>query len=255
MPIDSQSGVYFEVHGSGIPLLFGFPLMASQMQVFGPEGEAMRAALLDDLKDRYSVLFIDYPGIGRSADIPPQALTAERVCEDILAVVDAAGFSRFAYVGYSWGGAVGLQLAWRTKRLMALAVGGWTPIGGQYKDMLSASLAQAYDPPEDVQVVLRSPDQYRQWSTFYASIQDWPESDALKVHCPSLVFAGSKGDVAAGDEWIRIASTLRENTGTLQAAGWQVHLAPDRDHASTLDPSILLPVLRPFLDEACGYGR
>ncbi|MFO0444000.1 MAG: alpha/beta fold hydrolase, partial [Betaproteobacteria bacterium] len=59
------------------------------------------------------MLLLDYPSIGRSRDIAPEALTADRVCADLLGVADAAGCERFAYWGYSWGGNVGLQLATR----------------------------------------------------------------------------------------------------------------------------------------------
>jgi pimeloyl-ACP methyl ester carboxylesterase len=39
-------------------------------------------------------------------------------------VADAAGFERFAWLGYSWGGVMVLQLAWRSNRLSTLICGG-----------------------------------------------------------------------------------------------------------------------------------
>ena len=62
----------------------GFPLMASQAEIFGAEAGAMRDAFLAGLTDTCQVLLLDYPSIGRSADIPGDQLTADRVCADRL---------------------------------------------------------------------------------------------------------------------------------------------------------------------------
>jgi len=250
MPLDHTSGVYYELTGSGSPLLLGFPLMASQEEIFGPEAGGLTGAFIERLAHKHRLLFMDYPGIGRSADIPTDQLTAAQVCADILAVADAAGFDRFSYWGYSWGAAVGLQLAWRTDRLSALVIGGWPPLGGQYVDMLKASLEQVDDPPPEVQVVLRSPAQYRQWSTFYASVQDWPERLAVEsLQCPRLAYAGGEGDVSAGKEWIRNAGILNEKRVLLEQMGWRVVLVPGRNHATCLDAEVVVPMLESVLGD------
>jgi hypothetical protein len=55
-------------------------------------------------------------------------------------VADAAGAARFAWYGYSWLALAGLQLAIRTDRLTALAMG-WPPLGGPYAEMLRVTIA------------------------------------------------------------------------------------------------------------------
>jgi pimeloyl-ACP methyl ester carboxylesterase len=139
---------------------------------------------LDRLSDRYRVLRVDYPSIGGSRDIAPEALTADRVCADLLAVASAAGFDRFAYWGYSWGAAVGLQLAARTDRLTALVLGGWPPLGAPYDGILQATRLKQPDPEPSSLKVLRSKAQYRQWETFYVSLQGWPEAEAWRASVP-----------------------------------------------------------------------
>ena len=112
MPTDTRSGIYYEIHGKGIPLLLGFPIFASYAQVFGAtQAITVRDGFLARLTDRYRVLLIDYPSIGGSATIAPEELTADRACADHLAVADAAGFDSFAFWGYTFGAATGLQLA------------------------------------------------------------------------------------------------------------------------------------------------
>jgi pimeloyl-ACP methyl ester carboxylesterase len=249
MPVHEKTGIYYEVHGHGTPLLLGFPIMASHAEIFGTAAAAVREGFLSGLTDRYRVLLMDYPSIGRSANIAPADLTAERVCDDLLAVADAAGFDRFIYWGYSWGAAAGLQLSLRTDRLCGLVMGGWPPLGAQYDDVLASAQEQIANPPPEVQVVLRSPAQYAQWSHFYRSLGHWSEQQAARnVGVPRLAYAGAEGDVMAGRRLIRNASTLRARQPELEAMGWQVRLIPGQGHAVGLDASIVVPLVRSFLD-------
>ncbi|RPH97386.1 MAG: alpha/beta hydrolase [Lysobacterales bacterium] len=249
MPHDQASGTYYEVHGQGTPLLLGFPILASHAQVFGEAAGPIRDGFLERLTDRYRVLLMDYPSIGRSRDIAPELLTADRVCADLLSVASAAGFGGFIYWGYSWGAAAGLQLASRSDRLLGLVIGGWPPLGAQYADVLAAVEEQMDDPPPEVQVVLRSSAQYAQWAAFYRSIDTWPEERAARsTACPRLAFAGADGDVYAGTRLIRNASILRARKEELEAMGWRVELIPGKGHSVGLEPETVVPVVRAFLD-------
>jgi len=249
MPIDTQSGVYFELHGDGEPLLLSFPIMATHAEIFGEAAGAIRSSYLDQLTDRFRVLLVDYPSIGRSVDIAPNELTADRVCRDLFSVMDTAGFEHCIYWGYSWGAAVGLQMISRDDRFDALVVGGWPPLGAQYDVALRASLEQIDDPPKAVQIVLRSPAQYAQWSTFYKSVQDWPEETVAKaVSCPRLAFVGAEGDTDAGSEEILNATILKANRGRLEEMGWNVEDIDGVGHDVALKPEILVPHIRAFLD-------
>jgi pimeloyl-ACP methyl ester carboxylesterase len=176
MPLDPASGVFYKVQGQGQPLMIGLPLMASFTQLFGAEMQGVLDGYLNRLTDHYRVLRVDYPSIGGSRDIAPEALTADRVCADLLAVASAAGFDQFVYWGYSWGAAVGLQLAARTDRLSALVLGGWPPLQAPYADILRATQLKQADPEPSSMKVLRSKAQYRQWETYYRSMLHWPEA-------------------------------------------------------------------------------
>ncbi|MBS0421290.1 MAG: hypothetical protein JSR66_26520 [Proteobacteria bacterium] len=250
MPIDSRSGVYYEVHGRGKPLFLGFPIFASYAQIFGAEqGTTVRNAFLERLTDRYQVLLIDYPSIGGSRTIAPTELTAERVYRDHLAVADAAGFERFAYWGYTFGAATGLQLATRSDRLTAVVVGGWTPLGGPYEQMARGAKVHIGNPPAASRVVLRDPGQYAQWATFWDSLRDWPEATEIaKIRCPRLAFAGSNGDTEAGGVPIRYASILAARRAELAALGWSVVLFEQQGHGVGLDAARVVPAVRKFLD-------
>ena len=249
MPLDERTGVFYEVHGGGKPLLLGFPIMASHHEIFGDDAGCIKDEFLRALTEDYSVLLVDYPSIGKSRDIPPAELTADRVCHDLLGVASTAGFNRFAYWGYSWGGAVGLQLATRTDRLSGLVMGGWPPLGADYKLMLKASRDQIDDPPKAVQVVLRSPAQYAQWATFYGSLCGFEDQIAARsVTCPRLAYVGGDGDVSAGDEMIRNATIMRDRRAELVSMGWEIELIDGQGHDVGLKPEFVIPVVKPFLD-------
>lgn len=248
-PRRAPAGLHVALHGDGVPLLLGFPMMASHAEIFGDAGREILHGYLGRLTDRYRVLLVDYPSIGRSASIPPGELTADRACHDLLRAADAAGFDRFAYWGYSWGGAVGLQLASRTDRVSALVVGGWSPLGGHYEAVLRGARAQVAAPPAAAMAVLREPAQYAQWVTFYESVQGWPETDVLaRLTCPRMVFVGADGDTDAGGVPLPIATTVRAHRDRLEGLGWRVRAIPGRDFSVVLDPAAVVPVVRPFLD-------
>ncbi len=250
MPLDRATGVYFELHGQGRPLMLTLPLMASHTAIFGAASEALLHGYLGRLTDRYQVLLVDYPGIGQSRDIAPQELTAERVVADLLGVASAAGFGRFAYWGYSWSGGVGLQLATRSDRLSALVVGGWPPLGGTYGEILAAARIKAPDPEPSSMVVLRNKAQYAQWITYNASVAEaWPEQQAVAaIACPKFVYFGAEGDLVEAGVAVPIASRIRSHRATLQAQGWQVLEIPGHGHAVAMQADLVVPPVRAFLN-------
>ena len=249
MPLDPHTGVHYELHGEGRALLVGLPLMASHVEIFGTEMEGVLRGYLDRLTDRYCVLLVDYPSIGKSGDIAPADLTADRVCADLLGVASAAGFDRFAYWGYSWSGAVGLQLAHRSDRLSALVVGGWPPLDAPYAGILEATRRKQADPEPSSLKVLRSTAQYRQWETYYASMLDWDEAASVaRIACPKMTIFGGDGDLVEAGIAVPIASTIRAHRGELEAQGWEVVEIAGHGHGVTMRPELVVPPVRRFLD-------
>jgi len=246
----SSRGIYFEVHGRGHPLLLGFPLMASHGEIFGAEGEAVLAGYLDRLCDRYSVLLLDYPGIGKSKSILPAHLTSDRVCEDMLNVADAAGFDQFAWWGYSFGGIAGLHLATKTDRLTALVVGGWPPLGGPFEDIFRGAQVHLDNPPDYARIILRDDAQYAQWANYYGSLLDWREAEQVAtISCPRMAYVGEHSLTDAGGVELPFAELLRKRTPELETMGWQVREIPGHGHEVAIKPEVVVPVVRAFLDD------
>jgi pimeloyl-ACP methyl ester carboxylesterase len=214
------------------------------------------------------VIAADYEG--HLAQHPkPRTLSAHAVATDLLAIADAAGADRFAYYGYSWLALAGLQLAIRTDRLTALAMGGFPPLGGPYGPMLTVTraahrmaLANRDKQPDaaaevqpgdwDAVEVTQTPDQTQQYVTLYESVQDFDERAALdRLGIPRLAFAGANDNITYGPKWdsayVAIADALRTYRDELTKRGWTVELIPDTDHISAMQATNVLPILTPWL--------
>lgn len=245
----TAGGVHYEVHGDGVPLFLGFPVMASHEAIFGGAAGGVREGFLARLTDRYRVLLVDYPSIGASDTIPPGELTIDRVCDDMLAVADAAGFDRFAWWGATFGAVAGLALAARSSRVSALVSAGWPPLGVPYDGMVRGALEYGDVPPPHARVILRSPAQYAQWTTFYGSLPpSWEAAVNARLTCPRAVIYGANAESSVGSTPLPIATTLRERRAGLESLGWRVVEVADADAGLVLDPAALVPTARAFLD-------
>lgn len=248
----TPTGVYYEVHGeSGPPLFLAFPVAASANALPSGGGPPAVHRFLARLTDRYRVLVADYPSVGRSATIPAAEFTADRVCADLLEVAHAAGFTRFAYWGGTFGAVIGLLLATRTDRLTALVSAGWPPLGAPYADMLRGTRLNAPNPPAHALAILRSPAQYAQWVTFYESLAAWSADAAVaRIDCPRLVAYGANSESEVAGIPLQFAAIIRDRRPELETLGWRVVEVADRDSALILDPETLVPIVRDFLDRA-----
>ena len=284
------STIEVQVHGDGPALL----LPVNPRPVEGPQADELRRwgndpalgrNLIDGLADAYRVVAFDYEG--HVLQVPkPDTLVPDNLAGDFLAVADAAGAERFAWYGYSWLALAGLQLALRSDRVAALAMGGWPPLGGPYAEMLrvtianhdlasapssarqgaagDATAAPASEPapassPEEldwstVEVTL-SEAQTRQFVTLYQALQGFDDRAAqARLDCPRLCFVGSADEIDYGERWggvhVSIADPLVQRRAELEALGWQVEILDGLDHIQAMQATNVLPILRPWLDAA-----
>jgi|KBSMisStaDraftv2_1062788.scaffolds.fasta_scaffold102969_2 pimeloyl-ACP methyl ester carboxylesterase len=217
-PVSADAAIPFAVAGNGPALLTLKPHGGDQ-------------ALLTE---RYRVAVLDYPTAELlNARDGWAAFTPDRVCSDILGVADAMGVQSFAFYGYSWGGVVGLQLATRTPRVSALAIGGWPPLGAPYAAMPNGTAERTL------------------YSYFYDSLVNWPERQAVaRIRCPRMAFAGSNDIIRAAHVTARIGPLVAEHRVELERLGWIVRLVDGFAHELGFRPDVVAPLIRPFLDAA-----
>ncbi len=248
----TSTGIYYEVHGSDGPAVFlAFPVVASPEAMPGAGSRSPVRGFLERLTDRYQVLIVDYPSIGKSATVPAAELTIQRVCADLLSVADAAGFARFAWWGGTFGAIAGQFLAAaHPSRLSAFVSAGWPPLRAPYAAMLRGVRINLPSPPPHARAILRDPAQYAQWVTFYDSIVRALEDGAIApLACPRLVIYGANSVSDVAGIPLNLAAIIRSSHEELEATGWRVVEVPGRDDALILEPEALVPPVRKFLDE------
>lgn len=271
--------IEIEVHGDGTKPTLLLPV--NPQPLTGPQAEAMRQwgadpalghSLIAGLRDLVRVVAFDFEGhLLRTPQ--PDSLTPANAAADLRAIADATGADRFAYYGYSWLALIGLQLALRTDRLTALAMGGYPPLGGPYAAMLRvtmashemavAAAAKAGDGVAEQQrevepgdwssvEISMSPDQTRQFVTLYQALQDFDDHAAqVQITCPRLCFAGSADEIQYGPRWgdvlVSIAGPLIAGRVELERLGWEVHVLDGLDHLQAMQAQQVVPILRPWL--------
>jgi pimeloyl-ACP methyl ester carboxylesterase len=247
--------------------------------------------LFSGLTPYFRVAAADYEG-HRLEHPAPSTLTPENVAADMLAIADAAGFTHFAYYGYSWLALSGLQLALRTDRLWALAMGGFPPVDGPYAEMLAVTRAshhaataaratsttvsatasatagsadageQEPEPvePGDWDAAPGVTDERitRQFVTLYESLAGFDDSKLALPVLPKLAFAGADDHIEYSERWggvdVKMAEPLISRAGHLAETGWTVHVLDGLDHLGAMHSDVALPVIVPWLREVAGRG-
>ena len=239
----------FEVFGESGPFVFLGPHMF--LHPITPGSSAFSQGYVDGLSDRYRVIVADWPrGMGQSSTSASWHMTADNAVADILAIADAAGAETFAWWGYSYGGAVGLQLAARTDRVSALVVGGFPPLWQPLSDMLLA-LHQMEDQLELAGLTGESSFLLNQDSIhFYTSIAQINQLDLLdKITAPRMVYHDVDDTVGIGGMVHDLSRRTREGADTLKARGWEIQwMETGMAHYGLRDYQKNLDAFAPFLD-------
>jgi len=261
------------IHGEGPALLLPArleplePVAAETMRKWGGDPD-LGPALVRGLSGTNRVIVADYEG-HRMAQPAAETLTPDNLAADLLAIADAASTEVFGYYGYSWLALSGLQLALRTDRLRALAMGGFPPLDGPYQSMLAVTRAAhtmstqeadpAWVPVDDAEpgdwdsaAVQTTEAQTRQFVTLYEALQDFDDSAAaVPDDLRRLAFAGAEDKIDYSPQWggvtVRIGEPLARRRDELTAAGWDVQVLPGLDHLGAMHSSTVLPILSGWL--------
>ena len=264
------------MHGAGPVLLLPVNPIApeespatEQARAWGAD-PALGHTLVAGLSRRFRVIAFDYEGHLQAVP-KPTTLTPDNIVADFLAVADAAGAPTFAYYGYSWLGMAGLQLAIRTDRLTALAMGGFPPLDGPYDAMLkvteathAAAGAPAPEGPVEVgdwdnAYVALSKDQTQQYATLYRSLKTFDDHAVQdKVTCPRLCVVGGNDNIDYSPRWgdahVAIGSAVQANHAQLTDLGWTVHILDGLDHMQAMQAAQILPILEPWLADQLSHA-
>ncbi|HKV69394.1 MAG TPA: alpha/beta fold hydrolase [Gaiellales bacterium] len=199
-----EVGLWWAEAGAGE----GFPVIlhtggAGAGSMWGSGGYAERLA-------EFRLLLLDHRGHGRSdRPVTVEAHRVEEYVADAQALADAAGLERYGFVGYSFGGAVGLRLAARDARMRALVAlgavyeqpGAEPDVDSPYvpPDIVMAELADAIERLEGVTLSDELRQEFldtdaEQFSLLMrAGVAD-PWADLPSISIPVLLIAGTEED-------------------------------------------------------------
>lgn len=160
------------------------------------------------LANHFQVIAVDIRGHGESCKPHTRAeYGIERLCDDILAVADAAGVSRFHLWGYSYGGNIGRYLAARSRRVERFAMIGvqFGPAADEgfremilqmqqrWRPVLEAAQAGTLDigeiPERERDLWLSG--QVPVMLAWLGALLEWPSVEPQDMQCATLWIAGT----------------------------------------------------------------
>ncbi len=216
-----------------------------------------KAGWTDRLAARFCVIALDLRGNGESAKpIDPEAYSIDLLCDDILAVADAAHAQRFSLWGFSYGGNIGRYLAARSNRVEWFAMIGVSfgpsaddnfrgmiqEMQQRWKAIIDADRAGMLDVaqiPEKDQPAWRS-GQVKVMLGWLSALLEWPPVEPTEVRCPTLWVVGTANSAAM--------QGIKHYEGKLDGTPVQVILVEGLTHAEELENvDQVLPALLKFM--------
>jgi pimeloyl-ACP methyl ester carboxylesterase len=254
-PVNGLS-LYFEVHGSGDPLV----LLHGGIGAIGMFGDTLPL-----LAAGRQVIAVDLQAHGRTADID-RPLRFEHMADDIAALLQHLGIHRADLMGYSLGGGVALQAAIRHPEVVRKLVLVSTPFrrDGWYPEVL-AGMAQLG--PAAAEPMKQTP-QYRWYASVAPRPEEWPvlltkvgelllqdydwASDVAALQMPTLLVVGDADSVVTAHA-VAFFGLLG---GGRQDGGWdgsgmsnaRLAVLPGMTHHAIYSSPLLASTVTPFLD-------
>jgi pimeloyl-ACP methyl ester carboxylesterase len=252
---------YYEIHGSGEPLLLLHGGLGS-MDMF-------RSSLLPALAKTRQVIAVDLQGHGRTT-LGDRPIDLVDIGNDLAVVLDKLGFKQVDVAGYSFGGGAGLRLAIQHPTLVRRLAVISAPFAqnGFFPEMLpqqaavgSAMAEQMKETPmyKSYVAVAPNPKDFPRLLDRMGELMrrpaDWSE-DVKKLSMPVMLVFGD-ADMIRPEHIVQFYQLLG---GGLRDAGWQrehmsrarLAILPDVTHYDMFLSPALAPTILPFLDGKSG---
>jgi pimeloyl-ACP methyl ester carboxylesterase len=232
--------IYYERHGTGRPLVL----------LHGAFGtiESCFAALLPRLARHFEVIAVEQQGHGHTRDID-RPLTYEDMAGDTGTLFEALDISRAHIVGYSMGGAVGLQLAIERPELvdhLVYAGGASFDSSGVYPELLASF--ESFDPRELDgtrwhQAYCRVAPDPDAWTSLVVKVnqldragESWPREQVAGLQAPTLLINGD-ADIVRPEHAVEMFRLLERGEPGERANKPRAQLAllPGTTHEEVLD--------------------
>ncbi len=247
--------MYYEIHGEGWPLMLLHGAMGTIQSCF--------ARLLPKLVATREVVAVELQGHGHTRDID-RPLSYEQMAEDTVRVMKTLGLDWADFVGYSMGGAVGLQIAMEyphvVRRLVYAGGASFSPEG------LYPELLDAFDegPPEDLtgsvwhEAYVNVAPYPEAWPALVAKVNEfdrgytgWSAEQISGIHAPTLLINGD-ADIVRPEHAVEMFKLLGGGVigDLVDLPPSQLAILPGTSHVGLLDrvewlASMILEFLKP----------
>ena len=230
--------LYYETHGSGEPMILLHGGLGSG-EMFGP--------ILPALTEHHQVIAVDLQGHGRTADID-RPLDLGLMADDVAALIDHLGLDTPDVVGYSMGGGVAMQVAFRhpdkVRRLVAASANITrdaipAEMLEQQAQVSSAAVEFMKDTPmyQLYQQVAPRPEDFGRLLDKVGAMMkdDFDLSDEVRaLKMPTLIVCAD-ADMAPPSHYVEVFKLL---DGGLRDGGWMGEGRPAGGHALAVLPGL-----------------
>jgi pimeloyl-ACP methyl ester carboxylesterase len=246
--------MYYEIHGSGQPLVLLHGAFSAIGTSFG--------ALLPELAKTRQVIAFELQAHGRTADID-RPLTLEGMADDVAAALQQLGIERADIFGYSMGAGVALHLVIRhpeVVRKLVLASVTYNRSGvhpGLLEALANAKPEMMFGSPwhEEYTRIAPKPENF---ATLFAKktqmdreIQDLPAETIRAIKAPTLLIIGDS-DLVRPEHAVEMFRLLGGGVFGDTLAGLpnsQLAVLPGTSHVTVVNRAdLLLAIIPPFLD-------
>ncbi len=230
--------LYYETHGAGRPLILLHGGLGSG-EMFGP--------VLPVLAERHQVIAVDLQGHGRTADID-RPIDIRLMADDIAALIDHLALASPDVVGYSLGGGVAWQTAFKSpkkiRRLVAVSANIradaiYPEMRAQQGQVNAAAAEFMKDTPmyQLYQRVAPRPEDFPRLLTKIGESMskgyDFTE-EVRGLQVPTLIVAAD-ADMAPPSHYVEVFKLL---DGGLRDGGWMGEGRPKGGHALAILPGL-----------------